>query len=78
MLSLRKKKGEETVCLHAADAAAGQPNLLILAQAAGGPWRTLLLHRPNPGDPIDTASVPSAPRQDYTVHWAKKSSSTAD
>lgn len=73
MLSLEKK-----VKRLSADAAAGQPNLLILAQAAGGPWRTLLLHRPNPGDPIDTASVPSAPRQDYTVHWAKKSSSAAD
>ncbi|TNN60095.1 hypothetical protein EYF80_029647 [Liparis tanakae] len=44
-----------------------------------GPWRSLLLllllsllHRPNPGE------CAICPRQDYTVHWAKKSSSAAD
>lgn len=37
-----------------------------------------LLHCTNPGDLIDAVGVPSAPRQDYAAHWAKKSSSIAD
>lgn len=48
-------------------------------------WTTLaglkelfLLQCTSPGDLIDAVSVPSAPRQDYTAHWAKKSSCSAD